>query len=394
VAVSTLLVGCASRAPAGSSTATSSSPAGFAAPAQLPARQNWAPWPSALHDARHSGASVSAGPTAGVLRWQRHLEAAVTPGPVVGPDGTIYVASNAGVLHALNPTSGADRWTYDSGQAGGGDLSVSPLILPDGTVLWPTPGREIVALSSMGQVMWSQKTPGNPTSPASLDGRRVYVGDTFGFVTAIDIAGHDSPTRAWTIQVGTVSTGSVVVGDGGRLYTTADSALIAIDDQGPQARIAWRADPGDGISEVSAGLAADGTALLGTNGSQEWAYRFDGEPLWHVPRIITYSSPSVADTGLAYVADHSGTVHVFRTSDGTQATTYQATQAQIWSATVIDAHYRVYFGTQSGHAVGLDASGARLFDIDLGAPVDSYPALTADANLIIGARNGTLSAIG
>jgi outer membrane protein assembly factor BamB len=227
-----------------------------------------------------------------------------------------------------------------------------------------------------------------------LTGAASNVGDTSGVVTAIDIAGHDSPTRAWTIQVGTVSTGSVVVGDGGRLYTTADSALIAIDDQGPQARVAWRADPGDGISEVSAGLAADGTALLGTNGRQEWAYRFDGKPLWHAPRIITYSSPSVTDTGLADVADHSGTVHVFRTSDGTQATTYQATQAQIWSATVIDAHYRVYFGTQSGHAVGLDASGSPLFDIDLGAPVDSYPALTADANLIIGARNGTLSAVG
>jgi outer membrane protein assembly factor BamB len=242
--------------------------------------------------------------------------------------------------------------------------------------------------------MWSQKTPGHPTSPVSLDGRRVYAGDTSGAITAIDIAGHDSPTRAWTIQVGTASSGSVVIGDGGRLYTTADSALIAIDDHGPQARIAWRADPGDGISEVSAGLAADGTALLGTNGNQEWAYRFDGKPLWHSPRIITYSSPSVTDTGLAYVADHSGTVHVFRTSDGTQATTYQAGQAQIWSATVIDAGYRVYFGTQSGHAVGFDAEGAPLFDIDLGAPVDSHPALTADANLIIGARNGTLSAIG
>ena len=53
----------------------------------------------------------------------------------------------------------------------------------------------------------------------------------------------------------------------------------------------------------------------------------------------------------------------------------------------------LYFGTQTGHAIGLDANGAPLFDLDLGAPVDSYPALTADANLIIGARNGTLSAI-
>ena len=35
-----------------------------------------------------------------------------------------------------------------------------------------------------------------------------------------------------------------------------------------------------------------------------------------------------------------------------------------------------------------------LFDVSLGAPVDAYPALTADGALIIGATNGTLVAIG
>ncbi|MCW2652933.1 MAG: hypothetical protein QOE41_1558 [Mycobacterium sp.] len=60
-------------------------------------------WPAALHHARHSGASASSGPTAGVPRWQRHVEGGLTPGPVVGPDGTIYAASNGGVLHASTP---------------------------------------------------------------------------------------------------------------------------------------------------------------------------------------------------------------------------------------------------------------------------------------------------
>jgi outer membrane protein assembly factor BamB len=201
------------------------------------------------------------------------------------------------------------------------------------------------------------------------------------------------PSQIWTVRVGAVSYGSVVVGDRGRLYTTADTSLIAIDDNGTQPHIAWRADPGDDISEVSAGLAADGTALLGTNGAQEWAYRPDGTPLWHSARVITYSSPSVTDTGLAYVADHGGTVHVFRVGDGSEAATYRYSPAQVWSATVLDGSYRVYFGTQSGHVIGLDAAGTKLFDVDVGAPVDSYPALTADANLIIGARNGTLTAI-
>jgi hypothetical protein len=33
---------------------------------------------------------------------------------VVGPDGTIYASPNGGVLHALDPASGADRWVHDS----------------------------------------------------------------------------------------------------------------------------------------------------------------------------------------------------------------------------------------------------------------------------------------
>ena len=70
-------------------------------------------------------------------------------------------------------------------------------------------------------------------------------------------------------------------------------------------------------------LRTYGTVLLGTNGSQQWAYRPDGTLLWHSPRVITYSSPSVTATGLAYVGDHSGTMHVFRVRDGTQAAAYR-----------------------------------------------------------------------
>lgn len=366
----------------------------FAAPAQPPSRPSWSQWPSAQHDARHSGASVTPGPTSGVLKWQRHLEGAATGGPVVGVDGTIYAASNGGVLHALNPSTGADLWTYDCGHTHiGDDLSVSPLVLPDGTVLWPTPGRELLALSPTGRLLWSTTLPGQPTSPASVDGHRIYVGDVSGSVTALDVAPHENPRVVWTIRVGAVSYGSVVVGDNRRVYTTADSALIAIDDSGPAARTAWTANPGDDITEVSAGLAPDGTVLLGTNGSREWAYRPNGTLAWHAARVITYSSPSITATGLAYVADHSGTVHVLRIDDGAEVVAYHPSRAQIWSSVVIDSDYRVYFGTQAGHLVGLGADGTILFDLDLGAPVDSYPALTADATLVVGTRSGTLTAI-
>lgn len=359
-----------------------------------PGAATWAPWPAALHDARHSGAAAVDGPTTGTVRWHRRLEAAVTPGAVVGPDGTIYAAANGGVLHALDPATGADRWTYDSGSRGGGDLSTSPLVLADGTILWGTAGRILVALSPGGARLWSERLPARPTSPASADGSRVYVGDTSGGVTAFEV-GPGTHRIAWTVDVGTTSYGSVATDGAGRVYTTADSALVALDDRGDTGALAWRADPGDGITEVSAGLAADGTVLLGTNGRREWAYRADGTPRWDAPRVITYSSPSVTADGLAYVADHSGRVRVLDVTDGAEVAAYQLEPPQqIWTSVAVDRAHRAYFGTQDGHLLGVEPDGEVLFDVDLGAPIDSYPALTGDAAVIIGARNGELVAVG
>ncbi|HEV7831055.1 MAG TPA: PQQ-binding-like beta-propeller repeat protein [Pseudonocardiaceae bacterium] len=352
------------------------------------------PWPAALHDSRHSGASTATGPKTGTVRWRRKLEGAVTAGPVIGQDGTIYAASNGGVLHALDAATGADRWTYDSGHTEGGDLSISPLVLPDRTVLWPTPGAELVALSPTGTPLWSQPLPGQPTSPASVDGHRIYVGDLSGAVSALDVMGASGHRLVWTVHVGSVSYGSVVTDGTGRLYTTADTALIAIDHRGGVGTVAWRADPHDDITEVSAGLAGDGTALLGTNGGREWAYHRDGRPAWNAPRIITYSSPAVTASGLAYVGDHAGRVHVFDIGNGSEATTYRVGPGQIWSSTVVDRTYRLYFASQDGHVFGVDSGGTLLFDLNLDAPIDSYPALSADGALIIGARNGILTSVG
>src|SRR5438874_1350536 len=54
-------------------------------------------WPAALHDARHSATATVVGPQIGHIRWARHLEGDVTPGPVIGVDGSVIAASNAGV---------------------------------------------------------------------------------------------------------------------------------------------------------------------------------------------------------------------------------------------------------------------------------------------------------
>ncbi|MFD9740400.1 PQQ-binding-like beta-propeller repeat protein [Umezawaea sp. NPDC059074] len=376
----TLVAGCAA-APAGTTPRI---------PSTAPAVATWAPWPSALHDARHGGSSTGDGPREGVVRWRRSLEGAVTPGPVVGADGTVYASSNGGVLHALDPVTGADRWTYDSGATGGGDLSVSPLVLPGGVVLFPTPGHEVVALSPDGARLWSVRLDGSPTSPVTVDGTRVYVGDTTGTVAALDPV---SGGPLWTVDAGGVSYASVVTDGSGRVYTTVDSELVAVDDRGTDGVIAWRRGPGDGITEVSPGLAADGTVLLGTNGDHEWAYHPDGSLAWKAPRFITYSSPSVTADGLAYLGDHAGRILVFDSATGERRAVYGPAGGLVWTSVVVDRAHRVYFGGQDGHVYGYEALGARLFDVEVGGPVDSYPALTADGVLLVGSRDGVLTAI-
>jgi outer membrane protein assembly factor BamB len=367
----------------------------FDAPAAVPGTTTWATWPSELHDARHSGSATTAGPTTGKIRWRRNLAGGVTEGAAVGADGTIYVASDAGILHAIDPSTGKDQWTYDAHATTKTDLSVSPLVLPDGSILYPTPAARLDALSASGRLLWTQPLSDRPTSPVTTNGTRVYVGDDSGRVSAIDIHRGGGHSLAWTVNTGGVSFASVVTDGAGRVYTTSGSSLVAITDHGATADIAWRANPHDGQVEVSPGLAPDGTVVLGTNRTTEWAYHPDGRLAWHVGgRAETYSSPAVTASGLAYVADHSSQVHVYDVRAGTERATYRIGGTQIWSSTVVDKDYRVYFAGQNGHVYGVSPAGVVLFDVNLGAPVDAYPALTADGALIIGASNGTLVAIG
>jgi outer membrane protein assembly factor BamB len=369
----------------------------FDAPAAVPGTTTWAPWPSELHDARHSGSATTAGPTTGKTRWRRRLPGGVTEGAVAGSDGTIYVASDAGILHAIDPATGKDRWTYDAHATTKTDLSVSPLVLPDGTILYPTPAARLDALSPSGHLLWTQSLPAKPTSPVTANGKRVYVGDDSGAVSAIDVRPGGGHKLAWTVKTGAQSYASVVTNGAGRVYTTSGSSLVAIDDHGATADIAWRADPHDGQVEVSPGLAPDGTVVLGTDGANEWGYHPDGKLAWHTgSRAPTYSSPAVTHSGLAYVGDHTSRVHVYDVRTGTEVATYEIGRhlTAIWSSTVVDKDYRVYFAGQNGHVYGVSPAGVVLFDVNLGAPVDAYPALTADGALVTSASNGTLVAIG
>ncbi len=351
-----------------------------------------APWPMALHDNGHSGTSTADGPTSGRVLWTRNLEGNITPGPAVGPGGSIYVATNSGVLYALDPTTGENQWTFNGGAALGGetDLSTTPLVLASGDILWPGSRNTLFEISPTGVLLWSHRFSTQPLSP-TLSGTRVYVEQMGGTLSAIDIA-PATPQLVWSVSVGTTSFGSPVVAPNGSIITTAGRHVIDVADAGSKARIVWRYTTAAPI-EVSASVGADGTVVVSTNDRYVYALKSDGSLKWRSARgTESYSSSSVSGP-LAYYGDNSGTLHVVREKTGTPVTTDHGAKG-LWAAQAVDGKGDVYFGTQGKQIDGFGPHGTKLFSLTASGPIDSYPALTANGDLIIGDEAGTLYAIG
>jgi outer membrane protein assembly factor BamB len=362
----------------------------------LPA-PSWAPWPQASHDAQHSGSSSLVGPRAGDLRWTRKLEGDVTPGPVVGADGTIYAASNGGVLHALDGRTGRDRWTVDEHAGYGSDLSTSPAVLPDGMVLWPGPKNALIAVAPDGTVLWRLSVGVQPTSPAVLPDGTTAVGTTGGRVLVLRPT-RKGPGELFHVDLDESSYGSVAwSGDGSTVYQSVTSGVAAIRDD----RVLWRVPVGKSI-EVSPAVAPDGTVVIGTNDPFEYGLNpTDGSVVWRYDRKrITYSSPVVTGDGIAYFGDHRNRITGVDAATGSEVFSYQGSRRDdgpggigIWTAPAVDAAHSVFVGTRQGLVYGVDRTGKRLWTIETGATVDSYPALS-ERTLVIGVSDGRLVAIG
>ncbi|GAC1593066.1 MAG: hypothetical protein NVS3B21_13620 [Acidimicrobiales bacterium] len=314
----------------------------------------------------------------------------------------MYAASNGGVLHALDPATGADRWTFDGGGSYGSDLSTSPAVQASGTVLWPGPRNILYALSNSGKLLWSQRFGGFVLSPADRGDGRVYVMDASGTLTALDVGPGLEHRLAWSITVGTSSYGSPVIAPDGSVVVTVDRAVVAVRDDGAAAGVAWRWSSAADI-EVSAGVAPDGTVVVTPN--DEWAYGVSpgGRLRWRWRTgDWSYSSAVVTADGKAWFGDHLGYLDIVNTSTGQpvrRLPTIPKSEPHpggvgVWTAPAVDAVGDVYFGTVVGHVYGFGPAGARLFDIDTGGQVDSYPALDASGTLYIGSSVGALYAIG
>lgn len=319
-------------------------------------------WPEAFGDAAHGFPTSATGPQTGRIRWQRDLGGTVTPGPVVGADGGILAASNAGALHALDPATGQDRWTFGGGGPYGNDLSTSPAVLADGTILWPGPGDRLFALSAAGTRLWAEDFDGFVLSPALGTGGRVYIAD---------------------------SPGTCRRGRSGRVASAPWSGRWP-PVPGPTGR---RPSPRTGPSTRRRGRGCSRSSTRVRRAQCGGRSR---------RRTRSRSPQPSSERATPTFGDHLGNIDVLDAASGRvirRIGTIPPSRGRspsgvgIWTAPLVDAAGDVYFGSAAGHLYGFGPDGRRLWDLDTGGVNASYPALTANGTLVVGAGRGSLYAI-
>ncbi|MDO4826446.1 MAG: PQQ-binding-like beta-propeller repeat protein [Bacteroidia bacterium] len=235
----------------------------------------------------------------GAQKWKKALGAAVKASPAVTGDGMLYALSNAGVLYALDASSGTEKWTGTlEGTASG------VVVGSDGTVYAAT-SKGIWAYSASGQQIWQSADAHNVTERG---GSLAIWGDLLyatlkkgGGCVAVNLA--DGTTR-WKDA-----------------KTSGDCYHPVVD--------------------------AEGTVYFCEKGGYLYATRIDGTAKWEdkTDKNYIYSGFAIASDGKAYIAQYASPFNLL--SFGLSGTREVVTNigVQVMSPVSIGPDRRAYYGT-------------------------------------------------
>ncbi len=196
----------------------------------------------------------------GQLRWSSPLEHEPIGSPAVGPDGTVYVADRSAGLNAFS-ASGEARWRFQSTYRSA--ATSGPIVAPDGTIYYAVIDA-VQAVSPDGQGRWLGRDPNLPylemQPRLSPDGQMVFLKSSA--FSAVD----GSPQPLGVVPDEPVfADPAVVVGADGRTYYRTEHRLVPWRrvEQGfaVQPAMGWPA--GNALfMPTDTGVAAGGTAWM------------------------------------------------------------------------------------------------------------------------------------
>ncbi len=350
----------------------------------------WAQWSMFHGDRRHSGYADVLSPSGDAVAWSHVTSDSIWySSPVVGPDGTIYVANLAGDLMALRD-AGNVRWTL----SGLGSFRYStPAVASDGTIYIGSSDGRLYAVNPGGTIRWTF-TAGSPikTSPNIATDGTIYFGADNGKLYAV----RPDSTLRWTYQTADTIRSSPAIGpDGTIFFGSEDFYFYALD---PTGTLRWRAATGNVIKLCSPAVSSAGIVYFGSYDGYLYALTSAGGLKWakYTGHVIR-SSPVIANN-MVYVGVDSDLV-AYNANNGQMRWKYQ-TGADIYGSPAFTGRDSlVYVGSDDGtlyaiHANGQANDGQKAWDYTVGKPIRSTPAPTGAGNIVLGDLGGKVWAFG
>ncbi len=265
-------------------------------------------------------------------------------------NGVVYVGSGDGNVYALNASTGAKLWSYDTGSS----IYSSPAV-----------ANGVVYVISYGE-----ETGSNLYALDATTGAQLWTFATGGYV-------QSSPA---------VANGVVYVGSSYYSYFGTDYNLDALNAS--TGALLWSYAGGGGSPAVVNGVVYIGSednnvyALNASTGAQLWSYTTGG---------YVYSSPAVAN-GVVYIGSGDGNMYALNASTGAKLWSYSAA---IYFSSPAVANGVVYVNSEDGNMYALDAgTGAKLWSYATGAEahLTSSPAV-ANGVVYLASGNASLYAL-
>ncbi|HUZ18192.1 MAG TPA: PQQ-binding-like beta-propeller repeat protein [Spirochaetia bacterium] len=233
----------------------------------------------------------------GTVNWRSSLGWLPADCLAIGEDGTIYVGLQNDELVAVNP-SGHQIWKFDAGAP----IVGNPAVAPDGTIFIANDTGTLVALSLRGAVEWQLTLPAKCTLDPLLSGSEtLYLGGADRRLYALTRWG----SFRWSLPLDSAPAEAAVDADGSLFVMTEGGRLDHVDSQGD---ILWSKGVGPGApSEVLIGK--QGVLAATVDGVVRELDR-SGLEVWRTSIGPAGRGSMVIGNGIVYALTADGVLHL------------------------------------------------------------------------------------
>ncbi len=319
------------------------------------------------------------------LRWSFQAKDAIQSSAAI-VDGTVFVGSMDGLLHAIDLATGKPRWQYKTA----GPVEESSPCVHGGVVFVGDLGATLHAIdAASGKALWTFKAQDEIKSSPNWSEDRIYFGSYDQNLYCLS-----APTGAliWQYRTdGPVHCTPAI--EKGRVYISGcDENFRAVSALTGKQLFAL---PLGAYSGASAALLG-GYAYVGTFGNEvlgidlerrrvRWTYK-------HATRTFPYYSSAALTPEYVVVGGRDKMIHCLARATGKERWTF-LTRARVESSPLI-AGNRVFVGSNDGYLYELDlVTGKKTWEFNAGSAVSASPA-AAQGALVIASEDGVVYCFG